>query len=289
MQIFEFHFNPKTGEEKNLDSFIYEPETNLEKKKGNLYLLGEIENISKNNSRLLDSIAQVFKKNYYSLSIKSLERSLSHASKKANEYLSEEVKKENVGWLGTLNFGVLSVSDNELNFTKTGNLKILLMRAGQIVDIGKNLENQEIDPYPLKVFFNVVSGKLVEDDKLVVLTKNIYNSFEERGVLEKLAQVEDIDSKKLKGIIPESKISGATLIVVSNDKKEKPKKEEVIEKPPKKKLLPKIKIPKLKLPLIKFKKKDKIKKLRVPIKTTGPMIEKFKNQINSFRKNRSDE
>ncbi|MBU3942845.1 hypothetical protein KKA24_02585 [Patescibacteria group bacterium] len=288
MQIFEFHFNPKTGEEKNLDSFIYEPETNLEKKMGNLYLLGEVENISASNSKLLDGIAQVFKKNYYSLSIKSLEKSLSNASKKVNEFLAEEVKKENIGWLGNLNFGIVSVDKLNLNFTKTGNLKIILLRAGQIVDIGKNLENQEIDPYPLKIFFNVVSGKLIKDDRLVILTKNIYDSFQEKGILDKLAQTEDIDSKKLKDILPETKISGACLIVILNDKKEKPQKEKIVEKPIKKGLLskfPKIRMPKLKLSVInfKFKKKDKMNKLRVPVKTSSPMIERFRNKIN-FKK-----
>ncbi len=279
MQVFEFHFNPKTGEEKNLDSFIYEPETNLEKKKGNLYLLGEVENISIGNSKLLDDIAQVFKNNYYSLSIKSPEKSLSNASKKVNEFLTKEVKKENIGWLGNLNFGILSVNKLDLNFTKTGNLKIILLRAGQIVDIGKNLENQEIDPYPLKIFFNVVSGKLAEDDRLVILTKNIYDSFQEKGILDKLAQVEEIDSKKLKEILPETKISGACLLIISNCKEEKPQKENIIEKPIKKSFLSRF--PKIKIP--KFKKRSKMSKLRVPIKTSSPMIERFRNKIN-FKK-----
>jgi len=103
-----------------------------------------------------------------------------------------------------LNFGVLSLKSLDLSFTKTGSLKILLIRDKQITDIGKSLELQEINPYPLKIFFNTVSGKLVENDIIVVLTQEIFNFFYEQKILSKIAKAESLDQKRLKEILPAS-------------------------------------------------------------------------------------
>lgn len=199
MQIFELHFNPKLKEDQVFDTFIYEPESAYEKKLGSLYVAGELQNSLRSDSNFLDNLAQVVKKNYYTLSINSPEKALSHSSKKANEFLAEEVKKEHVSWLGNLNFAIFSLSELNLNFTKTGDLKILLIRQGQIIDIGKNLDLQEIDTYPLKIFFNTVSGRLIENDKILVLTKQIFDFLKEKSILSQIAKNQTkFDSKKLK-------------------------------------------------------------------------------------------
>ncbi len=161
MQIFELHFNPKLKEEQIFDSFIYEPENIYERKLGSLYMVGEIQNNLLQNLNFLDTLAKVIKRNYYTLSLKSPEKALSQGLKRVNDFLAEEVKKDNVSWLGNLNFAALSLKDFDLIFTKTGNLKLLLIRAGQIIDIGKNLDLREIEPYHLKIFFIVVTGKLI--------------------------------------------------------------------------------------------------------------------------------
>jgi len=291
MQIFEFHFNPKLKEDKIFDSFVYEPESSYEKKLGNLYVVGELQNSVSSSSLLLNNTTEVFKKNYYSLSIKSPEKALSHASKKANEFLAEEVKKENVAWLGNFNFAIISLSNLDLTFTKTGDLKILLLRGGQIIDIGKNLEIQEIDPYPLKIFFNVVSGKLLENDRILILTKEIFNFFQEENILTKFAQSKDIDSKNIKKIIPPSlfdkgpgtKISGVCFLAALTSKQEKEAKGPVFFQNRTKKSI--LNIFKLRLPkLPKLPKTPKLPKIKIPIKTNNQIVESFKNNV--YNKNK---
>lgn len=201
MQIFELHFNSKNKEERVFDSFVYEPENIYEKKLGSLYLVGELKNPLPQNSKFLDTLAGVIKGKYYTLSFRSPEKALSEGLRKVNEFLSEEIKRENVSWLGNLNFAVLSLKDFNLTFTKTGELKILLARGGQLTDIGKDLDLQEIEPYPLKVFFNIVSGKLVEDDVILILTKEVFDFFSQENILTKIAQG-GIDENKIKEILP---------------------------------------------------------------------------------------
>jgi len=298
MQIFELHFNPKK-EEKFFDSFVYEPESTYEKKLGNLYIAGELKNSLPSNSKLLGNLAQNIKKNYYTLSAKSAEKALTNASKKANHFLSEQIKKENVDWLGNLNLAIVSINKYDITFTKTGDIKILLLRGGHIVDAGANLDLEEIEPYPLKIFFNVVSGKLMEDDKVLIITKEVYDFLQESNVINKLARVENLNSKNIKQILPPSlfnkeeglKISGICLINVltKDSKKNAPilfQGKKALLKMPKFHLpkvnLPKIKFSKIKLPKVKLPKvklpKIKNPLKRIPIKKTSPIIERFKKE-----------
>ncbi len=74
MQIFELHFNPKLKEDQIFDSFVYEPENTYEKNLGSLYIVGELQNALPQNSKFLDDLAKIIKKNYYTFSIKSPEK-----------------------------------------------------------------------------------------------------------------------------------------------------------------------------------------------------------------------
>jgi hypothetical protein len=232
MKIFELHFNPGLREEQAFDSFIYDPENVYEKKLGTLCLLGEIQNALPESKGFLNKLAQVIKKNYYTFSAKTSEKALSQSLKTANNFLSEEVKKDNVGWLGNLNLAVLSLDKSGLVFSKTGRLKILLIRGGTVNDIGRNLNLQEIEPYPLKVFFNVVSGKLIADDVILVLTEEVFKFFSQEGLIGKIKNLsqnnKEINEKILKEMLPSSlfsktkgsKVSGLCLFIVN---KEEPK------------------------------------------------------------------
>ena len=298
MQIFELHFNPKLKKDKIFDSFVYEPESIYEKSLGSLYVAGELENTLPQNLKFLDNLSNIIKKNYYTFSVKSSEKAFSQCLKKANEYLAEQVKKENVSWLGNLNFTILSLNSLDLVFTKTGELKILLLRGGEIIDIGKNLDLRQIEPYPLKIFLNVVSGKLLQDDRILVLTKEVFEFLFQQNLLAKIAEAENINPKKIKEILPMSlftkdegsKISGICFLLVFSAESKKTEKSEAILFQDKKKFsFPKIRLP---LKFLKIFKKPKLPKInpvkfapqlfnrvklpKIKIPAAGQIIEKFR-------------
>ena len=185
MRIFELHFNPSPKEDLIFDSFCYEPENVYEKRLGSLFLVGELKNTLPQHLKFFDNLANFLKKQYYSAPARfSPETALKEGLKRTNEFLEKIVKSGDVSWLGNLNSAVfnLTLCRNkwwEINFTKTGDIKILLLRDGEIIDMGKNLEFQDIEPYPLKIFGNIVSGKLVEGDMVLVITKDIFSVFNE--------------------------------------------------------------------------------------------------------------
>lgn len=231
-QVFELYFNPRhrpglakqTKLEKDIifDSFCYEPENIYERRLGGLYILGELKNVLPQNLRLLDKISQVIKEKYYSNYLKSPEEALKESLKSLNDFFAEEIKKDNTSWMGNLGLAIISATLHQkpwvdLNFTKIGDLKILLLREGQVSDIGSKLKLQEIEPYPLKVFSNIVSGKIAEGDIIAIFTKDVFDFFQTKNLIQKIAK-EQVKDKKIKELLkPEEKelvkISGICLLV----------------------------------------------------------------------------
>ncbi len=219
MQIFELHFNPKASKDKVFETFIYDSENLYEKRLGSLYVIGELERQLLRNPRFLSELSCVIKNEYYTSQLKNTpDQNLKTALIKANDFLDAEAKKGNVGWLGNLNFAVLNYNDFTLNFTKTGDIKIILIKRGDFLDISENLEIQSDRAYPMKIFNNIASGKLAPSDKLLVLTKDAFSVFSQNGTL--MNQLDEAkDEQALKAVIKMNKplfaeISGVCLLML---------------------------------------------------------------------------
>lgn len=229
MRFFELHFNPQRGQAPDLvfDTFCYEPESIYERKLGYLFAAGLLKNVLWQNVKLLDNLSGELKKSYYSGPLRSSsETALKESLKKANEFLESLAKQGEVSWLGNLNFAAFSLAAEkrdvfDINFAKVGEIKVLLLRPGKITDIGKNLEYSEIEPYPLKIFSNIVSGRLEINDVVAVLTKEVFELFAEKNMLAEIARITPNGDfgAKLKEILKKrdkelSKLSGVCLICV---------------------------------------------------------------------------
>ncbi|MAF43520.1 MAG: hypothetical protein CMI54_05030 [Parcubacteria group bacterium] len=227
MQVFELHFNPKkVKEETAFDSFCFEAENAREKKMGDLYMVGQLSNLLPQNSGFLQELASVIKKEYYLGFQRTPEQSFKESLKKVNEFLANTSKNGNVSWMGNLDFGIFSFKDFILNFSRAGFIKILLLRDGQIIDIGSNLEFQDTKPsYPSKIFSNMAKGKLVLGDRLIILTQDVFEFFTSENIIKDLSWVSSESSLKefLKSREKAlSEISGICLLLIaSEDIKEK--------------------------------------------------------------------
>ena len=199
MKVFEFHFNPGGNENLIFDSFCHEPENIYERKMGGIFMLGELRRALPHNFRLPEKIAAAAKKEFYSKFQRPPEGALKESLKKVNELLSAEVSKENTDWLGNLNFAIVSLKNFELHFTKVGGIKIFLIRGTQIIDIGQKLDSQEIEPYPLKIFNNIVSGKLGENDVLIAVTQELFPAVKQ--LVAEIAKIFPFDEKKLRDLL----------------------------------------------------------------------------------------
>lgn len=228
MQVFELHFNPDSKKDIIFDTFYYEPEDVYEKRLGHLFLAGELTNVLFQNTRFLKNLARAIKSKFYSLKTNRPETALKKTLQEGNDFLGNLAKDGDVSWISHLNFAILNLSPRasssgqkggaekyKLNFTKIGDIKIFLARAGKALDIGQNLDSQKIEPYPLKVFFDIVSGKVERGDRILVMTKTMAETFLSQGIVEKIAKPAFLDDKELNKILAdtEKNISGACLLI----------------------------------------------------------------------------
>jgi len=201
MQVFEFHFSPKKDSGSIFDSFCYTPKNTYEKKVGNLYMVGGLKNVLPQNEKLLEKIAKVIKEKYYNSSSGNPEKSLKESLKEANGFLQGVGKKGDVSWLGNLSFATLSLKNYELNFTKVNDIKIILLRQGQIIDIDQKLKFSDVNPWPLKIFGNIVSGKLAENDVILVLSKEVLEKFKSENLLNIISKILPFSWNGLKSVL----------------------------------------------------------------------------------------
>ena len=274
MQIFEFIFNPKLKKDLVFNSFCHEPQNIYEKKKGGLYMVGFLKNTLPNNIYLIKNIAKTIKDKYFQLMNSSSEVSLKEGLKAINTSLSAKAEKGNISWLGNLSFIALSLKNLKLVFSKTGDIKILILRNREIIDIDQKTKYNETSPYPIKIFARTISGKLAKNDFILIFTRDVFDFFKENGLLDKISQLSLFTEDKIKQILDQekkkiTKVKGVFLgIYLGNFTKTEKKKTTLksLEKTRFRSILlsslgffKKIKVPNLKFSSSKKKKKLKIK------------------------------
>ncbi len=189
MQIFEYYFNPKAQKDRFFEVFPLEPEK--DSFYGNLYIVGELDHALLQNSKLLQKFAMVVSQEYLlSPIVKSQDVFFRTLLKKANAFFAEELRKENVDWLGNLHIVLLYVKNSggksSVLFAKTGGVKVFMTRGTNVVDVGKNLQDSS---HGAELFGSVVSLHAFAQDKIAVLTKDVYNALEKENALSDLSSL----------------------------------------------------------------------------------------------------
>jgi len=221
------------NEEENsfCDIFVYEPENVDEKALGNLYIVGEIVNFSESSSYLVNLLASIIKKEFYSKPKRPTMESLEAGLHKANSTLSNLAEQGNIDWIGSLNMICGAYKENELYFSHVGGVKTLLIRDNQITDIGKNIIKEE-KPHPFKTFANIASGEIEKNDLLLLATPEFFNIFS----LEKIRQlssslnIDDLTETIQDAIEQEENITTVGLLVMKIGNEKQAEKKEGIFK-----------------------------------------------------------
>ncbi len=208
MQIFEFHFNPKKKDQA-LNSFCHEPEKNSSKK-GYLYMAGELLNALPGSEQFINNLAKNIKEEYYSEFYSSIEQSIKKALTRANDFLSSQISRNNVRWLGNLNFAIVSLdSKKNINISKIGKIKILLIKNGEIIDVTKKIDAKNDDLqkgfYSPKSFGQFTSGKMNNKDKLIILTSEVFDIFTKNSILKKISSQPFLNQKIIEDILSHEK------------------------------------------------------------------------------------
>lgn len=158
-----------------IELFQYQPENIYQQPLGSLVGFFEIKEYSEDSAYIVNFLTSVLKKEYYVNPKRSVTESLDSALHKVNVALSEIAKHGNINWLGKLDAAICVLEKNSIHFSVSGNAKIFLSRKHIYADISEDLAPDLSDPHPLKTFVNVSSGRLEEQDSLLITCDDIFH------------------------------------------------------------------------------------------------------------------
>lgn len=154
--------------------FNYSGENVTASSLGTLVGIFEVAEKSEDSAYIVNFLASVVKKEYFSNPRRGAIESFEAALHKINLALAELVKHGNVAWLGKLH-GILCIFEkNNLHFSVTGEAKILLLRNGSFSEISEDLASPESALHPIKTFVEVSSGRVMLHDKIILASPEIF-------------------------------------------------------------------------------------------------------------------
>lgn len=163
--------------------FNFRPENIEKEKRGNLFILGKIaKKLPRNDQQyyLLNSLAAIVKKEYYSSPSIQPSEALDEALKKANILLSE-VPQEIAN---SMDLVILILIGEQVNFSSIGTPEILLLREERIFRLHKNTRSSKNfsdaanensrGKHPRKIlFYHVTKGRIKTEDRIIIASSGL--------------------------------------------------------------------------------------------------------------------
>ncbi len=158
-------------------TFSYTGENITRSSLGTLIGVFEIDDQNEDSAYVVNFLASVAKKEYFSNPRRGAIESFEASLHKINLALAELVKHGNITWLGKLHGALGVLEKNNLHFSVTGHAKILLLRNDSLADISEGLASEESHLHPIKTFVEVSSGRLTLLDQIIFCSPELLALF----------------------------------------------------------------------------------------------------------------
>lgn len=143
----------------------------------------EIETSDKENERIVKILSEELKEQFFSAPTDSVEFAFENALSRANIAIKDTLLIKPKNWLSKIHVAVLANKDQEVHLASVGMPHAFLVHRDQIVDVlaGEAKNNgRALDrgfgartPNPVKLFSNIVSGRLLPNDALVIVNESV--------------------------------------------------------------------------------------------------------------------
>jgi len=225
MEVLEICFNPKRHKEVLFESFVFKPKNIYEEKLGSLVLTQCLKIFSEKEIEILPKLADLAKKTFFQKTSFGQLKSFKECLKKINEFLHKEIK-EGKNILGNLSVAIFSVKNQNLFFSKFGEIEIFLQRENKIFDIGKQKEKKQ---KIFNFFSQIFSGKIKNGDCLLILSTEVADFFKKEKIISQIEKIQPLTEKELKKIFSLKKeklkdLRGGFLLIKFEKEKKAPKK-----------------------------------------------------------------
>lgn len=222
---FEFSFNDISFCNDNklkpfVETFIQEPENISQQSLGTIFGIFEIDENSEDSSYITNYLISVIKKEYFSKPKRGVIESFEAALHKANLALSKLAEHGNVAWIGKINVACAVLEKYNLHLTQIGTCHTFLLREKNLTDIGENLSSPEDNLNPLKTFTDVSSGKIEENDKIIIATNNILDIFSLEEIKKSANKFPEADFVRFLHTALINELEKAAVLVVDIKRKE---------------------------------------------------------------------
>lgn len=161
------------------DIFEYAPRDEREKHLGYLYVIGQIKYGEENMAYVLNLIASLAKREYYSENDSPAEdprQALDLTLKKLNGVLEDFFKNKDL----KLNIGLVAIGHDQVYIAKLGKFKVFLARNNELIDILNNVVLFQKEHLEEKRFINIISGKIQGGDKIFALYPTRHTTLKEK-------------------------------------------------------------------------------------------------------------
>lgn len=152
---------------------------------GRLFILTEITSRSPLHHELISLIQTEMERAYYHSSQVRLESAFEQALEQVNRQLHQLIENGVTDWLNHFNIIVGVLKDRALIVSHIGQLQANLIHRGRIIDIVESAGPEDRKLNPLKIFSNIISGEVSEDDCLIFFTPSLLDYLS----LEKLKRI----------------------------------------------------------------------------------------------------
>lgn len=160
-----------------IEIFHYYPENVALQALGNVAGFFQINDDTQDSEYIVNFLASIIKKEYYSNFRRGVSESLDASLKKINLALAELAREGNINWLGKLDAAICVIEKNNLHFSVCGKAHIILIRNGAASNISEGTADTDEEPNPLKTFEDVSSGRLEDGDKIIASSESIFEVF----------------------------------------------------------------------------------------------------------------
>ena len=165
-------YNP--GKSRSTASVYLPPITPLERQNlGQLLMLIEINSQDEINERVIQLIEEELNRNYYGSENFNLEMAFENALQKTNQKLHELILSGQNSWLDKFNCLIAVHKGRELHFAQLGETNAFFVQGPRIINIAEQAGENTVKINPLKIFSNVISGTVNENDALLFCTTTL--------------------------------------------------------------------------------------------------------------------
>ncbi|MFA6027920.1 MAG: hypothetical protein WC752_03260 [Patescibacteria group bacterium] len=187
-KISQLLITPPENEKSTTGIYVSEPTPLEEKNFGTIFSIVNIDSKDEANAEVINLINEELTQNYYRSTDLETETAFENTLHLLNRKLQKVIGELGEEWLKKLNLSIAVIKGNEIHFTQTGAINILLVQKNNIIKLDESSKYQSKNP--LKILSNISSGQLSPNSSMIFATESILDYLSQEKIKKTLKENE---------------------------------------------------------------------------------------------------